>query len=303
MHQITVKFPRSNTCRLIKNVPSEIRRRFPVSKPQYSVLEVSLENEARVIVEGYGMPYAHKGHIAEKWLHQNQPIVHDVTLLGLLEQRSFHFVVNSRPDVLREIWDPALLPQPFRYPYAFGKDHAWKGPEVYYEMLQKAKGHRFDARLSFDSSNEMLTVLSQSQIQDIMWLAGAAEKIRSAVHSAYFIPIGYNTPQLYYAIVALSKGFRDAHHAAWDQLSKNDTLKIDLHQDSENKGSEVWDAAIMDPSLTVYTLNAHPVEKNELLLLVQRPNSTEETRDSVFRVKTYSDRTAANADFEFSKER
>ncbi|KHN99768.1 uncharacterized protein MAM_02621 [Metarhizium album ARSEF 1941] len=275
-HGVTAKFPRTNVLRVITPADAGVRSRFPDEKRDLSLVEVFLEENVQVVVEGYGLPFANKGHIAEKWLHENAPIVSELTLMGLLEQRSFHFVVASEHDRLRQNWDFGLLPPRFSYPY--GTDHGWKGSGTYEKMLTEHRGRQFAPRRSFDTMDELLTVMSQSQVQDIMWVEWAAEKIRATGLSAYFIPATNGMAEeeeVYFAIVAAPQEFRNTFKSAWHRLARDGRLKILLHDKintTVSPGDSIgrWDAVIVERSSLGDSLRAHPTKAHELVLHVRK---------------------------------
>ncbi|KFG84682.1 putative DNA helicase [Metarhizium anisopliae] len=302
-YAITVKFPRHNVVCTIRPANASTRSRFPDETRELSLVEVVLEDKAQVIIEGYGMPYANRGHIAEKWLRENTPLINDVTLTGLLAQRSYHFVVASEHSKLSEDWSFDLLPPPFNYPY--GTDHTWKSQSEYAAMLRNSRGHQFFPRTSFDNINELLTVLSQSQIQDVFWLEAEAEKMRKTKVPAYFIPKamdydGEKEHNLYYAIVALPPEYRTTFESAWRRLAKEGTLKIFLHRPSEDSAGH-WDAYIVDTPSARYVLEQHPTETHELVLCVRRPPRYHKRSGPDFRVWGFGNRSIADAALEESK--
>ncbi|KIE02685.1 hypothetical protein MAJ_00987, partial [Metarhizium majus ARSEF 297] len=301
-YTVTVKFPRHNVLRIIRPVNALTRSRFPDEKRELSLVEVVLKNDAEVIIEGYGMPYANQGHIAEKWLLENMPIANGITIMGLLEQRSYYFVVASEHNKLSEDWNFDILPPPFSYPY--GTEHSWKSQSEYAAMIWNNKGHQFFPRTSFDSINELLTVLSQSQIQDFFWLEAEAKKMRQTKVPAYFIPTteeeAEEGTQVYYAIVALRPEYRTTFDSAWRRLAKEGTLQIYLHGSSDDEAGH-WDAFIIDTPSARYDLEKHPIETHELVLCVKRPPWYHKSSRPDFSVWGFQNRSTADDALKISR--
>ncbi|OAQ61174.1 DNA helicase [Pochonia chlamydosporia 170] len=294
-YTITVKFPHTGEVCFIEPADAGTRSRFPDEKRELSLLEVFLNDEAQVVVEGYGLPYANEGHVAEEWLLRGKPIVDNVTLMGILTQREFRFVVASSHDKLSQDYDFGLLPEPFSYPY--GTNHSWKKAEVYAATFAENKGHQFAPRTSFDNINEMLTVLSQAEVQDVIWLDEEARKIRATKVPGYFIPVGNRSAEesgLYYVIVALPQDFRATFESAWRRLSRHCRIQVLLGSPAEGSKIESghWDALIVDGSTSIDALKAHLTQPHELVLKVRRPLPHEKSRGPEFQIKTFDTKRA-----------
>ena len=108
-------------------------------------LDVHLKDAAQSTIVGFGMPFANHGHISEAWLASSAPLAGGLTLLDLLRQRSFSFVVDWWDKELAKVWDESTLAPPFCYPY--GKDHAWDFPR--YEKLIPANKVRLILQFPF----------------------------------------------------------------------------------------------------------------------------------------------------------
>ncbi len=93
------------------------------SKKQAVRIDTILKDDAQVTVVGFGLPFAHHGHISEAWLDSSAPLAGNVTLLDLLRQRSFSFIVDEYDKVMNAVWDESTLGPVFVYPY--GNDHEW----------------------------------------------------------------------------------------------------------------------------------------------------------------------------------
>ena len=92
------------------------------SPKKLSRLQLELHPGAEFKIEGYGMPFANPGHPSHTWINHEAPIVGDLTLVDLLQQRRLVLFVNGTEAYLTWKLDQTL-PQPFSYPY--GTTHVW----------------------------------------------------------------------------------------------------------------------------------------------------------------------------------
>jgi hypothetical protein len=74
-------------------------------------------------------------------------------------------------------------------------------------------------------------------VQDVFWLHQAAEEIRETRFSAYFVPLDpvpHNEARRLYAIMPLTREFRERYDAAWRRLTKNGLFRLDLFSSVED---------------------------------------------------------------------
>lgn len=109
---------------MVDDLPGHMHGRFPskTENPLACVLDVCLDGNTDVVVEGFPMPFANPGHISEDWLLNFKLIVGQHTLLDILQHDRFTFIVPQFKDVVEAQFYEAKLPPPFAYPY--GK-HGW----------------------------------------------------------------------------------------------------------------------------------------------------------------------------------
>ena len=70
-------------------------------------------------------------------------------------------------------------------------------------------------------------------IQDVLWLADAADEIRDIRFQSYFIPIGgedLENCRQFHTVVLTTQEFRDRFEAAWRRLTKDEWLKVHLYK-------------------------------------------------------------------------
>lgn len=117
MLSIVVKFPIDKAGVKFQG-PSTVQ--LPAAKTEraelkpYTPIQAILQGDHEVKVQGFGMPFSNPGHPAEAILNHNKPIAHGVTLVQLLQQRTFNFLVQvpqggtTIEDYLTLYWPPIL---------------------------------------------------------------------------------------------------------------------------------------------------------------------------------------------------
>ena len=157
--------------------------RFPDAKRAekgLTYLSVVL-GEVPVKITGFGLPFANaKDAEIEGWVNENKPILNGPTLLDVLTRGEFELVVAAPMVESQKNFDEDRLPPPFSYPY--GTEQSWDVAR-YKEMIRDNKGHQFAATFGYDTDNDHMTVVTQLNVQDVVWLDDEAK----AVSSRYFI--------------------------------------------------------------------------------------------------------------------
>ncbi|RSM00399.1 hypothetical protein CEP52_009151 [Fusarium oligoseptatum] len=277
---IRVKFPRGSITYSVDSLDDDkLQRLFPAATRLLSIVRVSLQPGSEVTVEGYGLPLANPGHPSEGWLNKLEPIVGDKTLVNILEQREFTFVVHKPSDVLRRDWNEDQLPPPFSYPY--GTLHDWD-IERFDNLIKNNKGHQFWPAWTFDDQNSHTAALVQSQIQDVRWLCHAAEQIAEQRFLARFVTTkeDENTggdELSSFAIISLTTEFLNQYDAPWRHLIRNEFLELLLYNKPEDEGHATrYDARIVAYSTGLDSLkNFRPAGKNEFVLQLRNPEGSD----------------------------
>ncbi|KAK1766326.1 DNA helicase [Phialemonium atrogriseum] len=247
LYRITVKFPRGQFSR--SSADMTVRNYLPSAvqaSKNLTILIVDVHADAEVTVEGFGMPFTNPGHPSEGWINKDEAIIDKVTLLDILQQRHFAFVVGLTADSVDFAWDPMALGDPFSYPY--GTEHSWDMAR-YKTMLLKTKGHQFAPASRFINDNEHVACLTQSVVQDTFWLEQDAETIRNRNFSAYFVTTGHGAVDqmsTFYTIVSLNPTFYSEFEISWRRLSKCDSLFLRLFKDKEDPSPVNWQAKLVD---------------------------------------------------------
>ncbi|KAI8677355.1 hypothetical protein NCS56_00625300 [Fusarium sp. Ph1] len=238
------------------------------------------------------MPFKNRGHTFDELLNQGGVMAGKYTLLDFLRQDKFQIVVGATSSAVETTWHINRLPPPFAYPY--GNIHNWDTGR-YANMLNQNKGPQFAPSWSYHDDNTHLTVMTQSEAQDFMWLDKAAGELASRKVSAYFVERNQGNTSRYYAIITLSKRLQFRYKHALCRLTNAGSFKLALYDNCADKvNSGEWDAKIVDHSQDIDVLNAHPITELDLILDVRRPLPMQAARGSEFAVITFSDRSIAD---------
>ncbi|KAI8713767.1 hypothetical protein NCS52_01222200 [Fusarium sp. LHS14.1] len=240
---------------------------FPDATRRLSFVQVWLQDGSEVGVEGYGLPFSNPGHPSEGWLNRLEPIVEGKTLVDIIDQRHFTFVVHKPCDVLRRDWHENEMPPPFCYPY--GTVHGWD-LERFDNLICATKGYQFWPSWSFDDQNTHTAALVHSQVQDIRWLCHAAEQIAKQRFIACFVMskdyenVGDETPSSF-AIVSLTSEFLNRYDTPWRHFIRDGFLKLELYNKTEDgRHTSVCDAKILDRPTVIDAVRSAQAAKNEL---------------------------------------
>ncbi|EEU35956.1 uncharacterized protein NECHADRAFT_49645, partial [Fusarium vanettenii 77-13-4] len=246
---------------------------FPGATRRLSFVQVWLQDGSEVGVEGYGLPFSNPSHPSEGWLNRLEPIVGDKTLVDIIDQRHFTFVVHKPCDVLRRDWHENEMPPPFCYPY--GTVHDWD-LERFDSLICSNQGYQFWPSWSFDDQNAHTAALVHSQVQDIRWLCHAAEQIVQQRFLACFVTtkdgenVGDKTPSSF-AIVSLTSEFLNRYDTPWRHLIRDGFLKLELYNNPEDgRHTSVCDAKIVDRPTKIDAVRSAHATKNELVLQIRR---------------------------------
>lgn len=291
MRRIEVRFPREGFSRFVEPVTDALRSRFPGTKKHLSLVEVRLRDPTLTKVHGFGMPFKNRGHPFDELLNQGGVIAGKYTLLEFLRQDRLQIVVAAASSAVETSWHVNRLPPSTAYPY--GKIHNWDTGR-YAKMLDENKGPQLAPSWSYHDDNAHLTVMTQSEAQDFMWLDRAADEISSEKSSVYFVESTLGNTSRYYAIMTLSKTLWPKYKHALCRLTKDGSFKLDLYNNWKDEvSSGEWDAKLVDHPEDIEDLNAHPITERDMVLDVRRPLPTQAARGSDFKVIIFSRRQIA----------
>ncbi|PCD36203.1 hypothetical protein FGRA07_08087 [Fusarium graminearum] len=267
---IEVRFPREKTQAKCDAAPASIvDRRFRVKdKEQVCILTVSVT--AQVTTVGYGSPFRSADTEVNSWVNDNEPIGQGGNLHTFLQQQSFTFLVAKGAVDFEKRLDLDRLPPPFQ---------------------STLRGYQFPPRYSHPNDLIHVTAVVQGTSQDIMWLNERREEIAATKFSGYFVTQPDSTidkATSLYLVIARTPEFK--HKQAWGHLQKGQLVKVALFDSpSDEKEQETWNAKIVSSSEDVPKLSNHPVEKHELVLIVQAKMKP----DAPFDIKFFCSREAA----------
>lgn len=300
-YRLVIRFP-AGFERTVTEVSEGLRSRFKAQVPM-SALHVRFPTGARATIEGFGMPFSNPGHPSEDWINGDDIMIHDMTLVEFLQQRSFYLVVGKA----KADWLAKLIPRcpitTFNYPY--GDEHCYS-MERYLDMQNVMKGERFEPRWTFDSDNEHIAVTTQSTVQDILWVAQGAADIFTVKMSAYLVPQNPDAekPTAYYAIMTLPDTFHAKYDEVWKRLTgSSESIELAFHQhlgeteppiidlqgEWKKDNEALWLAKIMEYPSNISVLQEHSLGELDLVLLVRVGTKKPEE------LYTFPDRSSADA--------
>ncbi|KAF4976629.1 hypothetical protein FDECE_18452, partial [Fusarium decemcellulare] len=241
---LDIRFPREGFFRFVEPASDALKARFPSVTKEMSLVHVSVKDASLVKIRGFGMPFKNNSHPCEDWLLGGRAITRNHTLLDILQADSLKFVVPTPSSVLEKRWNVSELQPPFSYPY--GTTHYWD-KERYERILPENKGHQFVMSWSYHDDNAHLAALTQSQVQDMMWLDTAAREIRELKFPTYSIESQHEDTMRYFAIMSPPTTFKTQYESALQRLVKDDSFQLLFFNSPEDdKPSGKWDAKVVD---------------------------------------------------------
>ena len=88
---------------------------------------------------------------------------------------------------------------------------------------------------SYDDDNSHVAVVTQSVVQDELWLHQAICEIKERKFLAYLVHCGGAN---YNVVVALSKEFSDTFEAAWRRLAKDGEVQLEFEDKLEGEATK-----------------------------------------------------------------
>lgn len=121
-HRVRVKFPRDKFDCVATSASADLVSRMSTAFKDLTILELRLHSDAKITIEGYGVPFANQYHPCGEWLNENIPMVEGLSLLDVLEQRTFRIAVALSVDVAKRHVDYTRLPSPSKNAPGQGMD-------------------------------------------------------------------------------------------------------------------------------------------------------------------------------------
>ncbi|KAF4969787.1 hypothetical protein FSARC_3064 [Fusarium sarcochroum] len=276
--RIKVKFPREQIEITYRAAIEDDAAKCPKIKgaKTMSWVDIILKG-SHVTVEGFAVPHANPGHSSEKWLRSpaSAPVFGDKTLLDFIQQKQFTFLVDQPDATMTSRWSVDSLTPKFSYGY--GTNHFWDISK-YLEPFHQIKGHQFLPAWGYDNDDSHVTAVTQSQIQDVIWLYQDCLEMALERRSAYFVlkPATLGQSTRYYAVVKIGQDFWDRFNTAWARLSTDYPLQLIIH-DGLNDQPEAWKARVLDYPKSIDTMSPHPLNSNDLVLEVMEPTTPRAT--------------------------
>ncbi|KAF5723290.1 hypothetical protein FMUND_1924 [Fusarium mundagurra] len=225
--KLTVKFPREEINITYQAATEEETTRYPAGKKYMTWVSVILGKGASVSVQGFGMPYSNPCYPAEGFLRPpaSTNVMDGLYLLDIVQQRQFLFLAAQPDEVLKAKWSVASLAPNFDYGY--GADQSWD-MERYMKQLHEIEGHRFRTAWNFETDASHVTAMTQSIVQDFMWIQKWCLDMTTEMGSAYFVkhPVSRRSKR-WLVIVKMDGDFWKDEE--WSQACINATMKLVVH--------------------------------------------------------------------------
>ncbi|KAF6807005.1 DNA helicase [Colletotrichum musicola] len=257
-HSCVFKFPRGGGYTYtIEEASPEVKERVAGdAEAPLTVVTIKLKEGSTADICGWGKPFSNTSDPqVNGWVNENEPIIDDVTLLGLVRSRNFLLAVKCCKMHADLHLQEARLPPPFEYGYDNPLD--WNVED-------------------FDNDKALFTVMTQTPVQDVMWIGQAANEIRQRRFPAYFVPGDPADERFFYVVVRLTAQFRDDFKSAWKRKIMGFVGGIDC-------------------------MSSHPVEAHELVVRANRPMPNG-LGGSELAIKTFPSRPEAEAALKASQD-
>lgn len=187
------------------------------------------------VVEGFGLPFFNRGEETERWLHDDAPIVGDVTLQSILSQEEFEFItVLVKPDALKARLSFQEFGPSFKYPHV--DDLSWDA-SLKRGDAGEIFGPAFPPAFALPDLESAITVLSQPVFQDYWWLQVGAEAIERMQLSAYMVPA--------------KEDYKLSHEDAWRVFLNDGLCKVIFHDSID---VDLWEGIMLDAPHAVHAL-------------------------------------------------
>ncbi|KAF5691881.1 DNA helicase [Fusarium denticulatum] len=167
-HQIRIKFPR--------NFSHEVQQgQSPSTFTNEHLSYVKVDfGDYRATIEGFGIPFANQeDRLVEGWINGDAPIAGKYDILDIVQQQSLYLVLPAKSSLVK-ILGTTHHSSAFRYPYS--EDFSWDLTRFEKE-LQENKGQQFAPLYSHPTDVSHMTAVSQSIVQDVVWLRQAAKRL------------------------------------------------------------------------------------------------------------------------------
>jgi len=136
---LDIKLPLGQFKATFERVDSSVMAILPKSAEangDWTSIRVSLKKNARVTVDGFGIPFKSDDDELNGWVNNYKPIVEGFSLLDFFASEDFHIVVPRPVNAFRDTWQSEKLRPPFSYPY--GDKHDWN-PNHFRKLLSENK--------------------------------------------------------------------------------------------------------------------------------------------------------------------
>ncbi|KAF4418336.1 putative helicase MAGATAMA 3 [Colletotrichum fructicola] len=291
--RIGIRFRREKWTQTFEAASPELLGRFPGLKGGGGQTVITFSSDEddknKVCVEGMGMPYINKSEPElEQFVNENGPLIGGVTFIDFVRSNTFHVLVELQPHSAKFYFSLEQLPPPFDHPY--GTLHNFDPERSALSMASNPRNHAYNVSHSFKDDNAMVTVTTQSLMQDSLYLWKQAQCIAETKLRAYFIPVP-DRGDKYYAILPLPKEFMDKYKPAWQRLIDRRTCQASLARwefPDSKVPSGFWKSHFITYTGGIQALASHPMGESDVVLVTSPPPPEE--AGSQCDVSTFSSR-------------
>ncbi|CCT75784.1 uncharacterized protein FFUJ_11822 [Fusarium fujikuroi IMI 58289] len=245
--------------------------KFPRGGVSCDYLPVPEDRAFGIVIQGYAQEYYNSPDPKlEAWARHNGKI-NNVSLLDVLQQRDFYFVVEMDIGSCREVMGDEGLSPRFTYGYP-------RQPTNVEEMKNLVNGNQGGAFTpcynSLDNDDSFITAINQSVVQDNLWLQREAEVIAQERLQAYFVAPPGNIPPGtgLNLLVSVPEKWKNSHELALrHSLMSNALFKVKIYDvvGSEDPQPALWVGKIIERGGSIPELDSHLTGDNELVLRVR----------------------------------
>ncbi|KAF0318649.1 DNA helicase [Colletotrichum asianum] len=262
--RIGIRFRREKWTQTFDEASPELLGRFTQFKGGRTTLitfSSEEDDKDKVFVEGVGMPYVNKSEPElEHFVNDNGRLTGGVNFADFIRRNTFHVLVELQPHSAKFFFSLEQLPPSFDYPY--GALHTFDAERSAFMMAKNPREVAYNVAHSFKNDNAMQTVMTQSLIQDSLYVWKQAQWIAKTKLRAYFVPVP-NRDDKYYAILPLPKDFMDKCKPAWQRLidCQLSLAKWELTDSKEPSG--FWKSNFITYTDGIQALVSHPTGESE----------------------------------------
>ncbi|KAG9258640.1 AAA domain-containing protein [Emericellopsis atlantica] len=269
-------------------------------KGQYLRVRFSLQGDAQVEVDNWGMPYKNKDSQCEAWLNGDKSVA-NIRLLDFLQGPDFYITAkrsNNADGFLKKCTQALELEKVEQFPY--GEEHFWSIAR-YRESSEYIKGEQFGLCMRFDDDNAHVSAISQAVVQDQYWVAEEAINIFCQKRPAHAVPKGPEYPEAKFAESWSRLQNQDTDQAGLCFFDNTEDLTVPLDFNVWNWGKDAdarkhfIGARVIEAPNAIPVLKNHGIQENDFVLDITGCPQGFTEKDPPLKFAQFASRTVADA--------